>query len=84
MGLASKWIMPDDRGVVYNRCDARSVELSDLLRAELSQSAKRDISCKVLAPKNLSLSLKFISRLREILETEGPQVMGRGRRPLAG
>lgn len=35
MGLVSEWIMPDDRGVADNRCDARFVEPS--------QSSKRDI-----------------------------------------
>ena len=43
MGLVSKWIMPDSRGVVDNWCDTRFVELSHLLWPELSQSSKRDI-----------------------------------------
>ncbi|MDN6173713.1 MAG: hypothetical protein L0J06_13195 [Yaniella sp.] len=43
MGLVSKWVMPDGRGVVDNRCDARFVKLSHLLWAELSQPPKRDI-----------------------------------------
>ena len=43
MGLVSKWIMPDGRGVIDNRCDARFVELSHLLWTELSQTPKRDV-----------------------------------------
>jgi hypothetical protein len=43
MGLVSKWVMPDGRGVVHNRCDARFVKLSHLLWAKLSQSPKCDI-----------------------------------------
>ena len=39
MDLVSKWVMPDGRGVVDNRCDARFVVLSHLLWLKLSQSS---------------------------------------------
>jgi hypothetical protein len=74
MGLVSKWVMPDGRGVVDDGCDASLVELSHLLWAELSQSPKSDIDLR-----GSFNGLLYVFLPPKLMIEDYPQELGRRR-----